>query len=85
MRLFGLAVILTAVATPLVAAGQPTTQPGACEPTEAMIIKVMPLTYARSGELAHTLSWIAPPRVRIVPHYPPTAWSFPGLQLPLSS
>jgi Bacterial type II/III secretion system short domain len=70
MRLFGLAVILTAVAAPLVAAGLPTTQPGACEPTEAMIIKVMPLTYARAGELAYTLSWIAPARVRIVPYYP---------------
>ena len=70
MRLFGLAVILAGFAAPLVAAGQSTTQPGACEPTEAMIIKVMPLTYARAGELAYTLSWIAPARVRIVPYYP---------------
>jgi len=43
---------------------------GACEPVEATIIKVVPLTYARAGELAYTLSLIAPPRVRIVPYYP---------------
>jgi len=65
-----LRVVLGTLAAPLVAAGQPTTQPGACEPTEAVIIKVMPLTYARAGELSYSLSWIAPPRVRIVPYYP---------------
>ena len=37
---------------------------------EAMTIKVVPLTYARAGELAYTLSWVAPPWVRIVPYYP---------------
>jgi general secretion pathway protein D len=37
---------------------------------ETMIIKVVPLTYALAGELAYTLSWVAPPRVRIVPYYP---------------
>ena len=70
MQLFRLSVILAALVVPLVAAGQTTTPPGAREPTEAMIIKVVPLTYARAGELAHTLSQVAPPRVRIVPYYP---------------
>jgi type II secretory pathway component GspD/PulD (secretin) len=37
---------------------------------EAMTVKVVPLTYARAGELAYTLSWVAPPGVRIVPYYP---------------
>src|SRR5215470_10451615 len=34
-------------------------------------IEVVPLNYARADEVAYTLSWIAPPGVRIVP-YPPT-------------
>ncbi len=71
MHLFRLAAILAALATPLVAvAGQPTTPSEAREPVEALIIKVVPLTYARAGELAYTLSLVAPPRVRIVPYYP---------------
>jgi type II secretory pathway component GspD/PulD (secretin) len=70
MHLFRLAVILAALAAPVVVAGQPTPPSGAHEPVEAMIIKVVPLTYARAGELAYTLSLIAPPRVRIVPYYP---------------
>jgi general secretion pathway protein D len=37
---------------------------------EAFTIKVIPLDYARAGELAYTLSWIAPPSVRVVPYYP---------------
>jgi type II secretory pathway component GspD/PulD (secretin) len=37
---------------------------------EAFTIKVVPLTYARAGEVAYTLSWVAPPSVRIVPYYP---------------
>jgi general secretion pathway protein D len=37
---------------------------------EAFIIKVIPLTYARAGEVAYALSWVAPPSVRIVPYYP---------------
>ena len=37
---------------------------------EAMTVKVVPLTYARADELACTLSWVAPPWVRIVPYYP---------------
>jgi type II secretory pathway component GspD/PulD (secretin) len=37
---------------------------------EAMTVKVVPLTYARAGEVAYTLSWVAPPWVRIVPYYP---------------
>ena len=36
----------------------------------AVTVKVVPLTYAQAGELAYTLSWVAPPWVRIVPHYP---------------
>jgi type II secretory pathway component GspD/PulD (secretin) len=70
MHLFRLAIILAALAAPVFVAGQPTTPSGACEPVEAMIIKVVPLTYARAGELAHTLSLVAPPRVRIVPYSP---------------
>ena len=69
MHPFRLAVILAALAAPVVVAGQPTTPSGARE-GEAMIIKVVPLTYARAGELAYTLSLVAPPRVRIVPYYP---------------
>jgi general secretion pathway protein D len=37
---------------------------------EAMTVKVVPLTYARAGEVAYTLSWITPPGVRVVPYYP---------------
>ena len=37
---------------------------------EAFTIKVVPLKYARAGEMAYTLSWVAPPSVRIAPHYP---------------
>ena len=37
---------------------------------EAMTIKVVPLTYARAGEVAYALSWVAPPSIRIVPYYP---------------
>ena len=69
MRLFGLAVILATFAMPLVAEAQPTPPPGPCEPVEAVIIEVVPLTYARAGELAYALSLVAVPRVRIVPHY----------------
>jgi hypothetical protein len=37
---------------------------------EGFTIKVVPLTYAHVGELAYTLSRIAPPSIRIAPHYP---------------
>jgi general secretion pathway protein D len=37
---------------------------------EAITVKVVPLTYARAGEVAYTLSWITPPGVRVVPYYP---------------
>lgn len=37
---------------------------------EAMTVKVVRLNYAWADELAYTLSWVAPPWVRIVPHYP---------------
>ena len=70
MRLTGLAVILTALAMPLAAvAQQPTPPAGLCEPVDAMIIEVIPLTYAYAGELAYTLSLVGLPRVRIVPYY----------------
>src|SRR6266849_5328724 len=36
----------------------------------ATIIEVVPLKYARADEVADTLSWLAPPGVRIVPYYP---------------
>jgi type II secretory pathway component GspD/PulD (secretin) len=35
-----------------------------------MIIKVVPLAYARAGELAYTLSQVAQPPLRLVPYYP---------------
>lgn len=70
MHLFGLAVILTGFAMPLVAEAESTPLPVAREPVEATIIEVVPLTYARAGELAYTLSLIALPRVRIVPYNP---------------
>jgi len=70
MHLFRLAVILMAFAMPLVAgAQQPTPPEGPCEPVDAMITEVIPLTYAHAGELAHTLSLLGLPRVRIVPYY----------------
>ena len=37
---------------------------------EAVTVRVIPLTYAQADELAYTLSWVAPPWVRIVPYYP---------------
>jgi general secretion pathway protein D len=37
---------------------------------EAFTVRVVPLNYARAGELAYTLSRVAPPSVRIVPYYP---------------
>jgi type II secretory pathway component GspD/PulD (secretin) len=70
MRFVGLILILTVLADPLFAAAQPATPSGASEPREALIIRVVPLTYARAGELAYTLALVAPPRVRIVPYYP---------------
>ena len=70
MRLFRLAVILAALTVPVVGAGQPATPSGAREPVGATIIKVVPLTYARAGELAYILSLVAAPRVRVVPYYP---------------
>jgi hypothetical protein len=33
-------------------------------------VRVVPLTYAKAGEVALTLSWVVPPGVRIVPFYP---------------
>lgn len=35
------------------------------------VVRVVPLTYANAGEVAWTLSRVAPPGVRVVP-YPPT-------------
>jgi type II secretory pathway component GspD/PulD (secretin) len=37
----------------------------------AFTVRVVPLTYAQADEVASTLSWIAPPSVRVVSH-PPT-------------
>lgn len=36
---------------------------------EAVTIKVVTLEYALAGEVAHTLRWVAPPGVRIVPYH----------------
>lgn len=33
------------------------------------VVRVVRLTYADAGDVAVTLSWVAPPGVRIVPHY----------------
>lgn len=71
MHMLRLAIVIGALAAPLVAAGQSTAPSEACEPMGTMIIKVVPLSYARASELAHTLSLVTPPRVRVVP-YPPT-------------
>jgi hypothetical protein len=69
MRLIGVAIVLTVFAITL-AEAQPTRPAGACEPVEPVIIKVVPLAYARARDLADTLALVAPPRVRIVPYYP---------------
>ena len=37
---------------------------------EATVIEVVPLQYAKAEEVADTLTWIAPPGVRIVPYFP---------------
>jgi len=37
---------------------------------EAFTVKVVRLNYARAGEMADSLSWVAPPSVQIVPYYP---------------
>jgi type II secretory pathway component GspD/PulD (secretin) len=34
------------------------------------VVRVVPLTYADAGEVASTLSWVAPPGVRVVPFFP---------------
>jgi type II secretory pathway component GspD/PulD (secretin) len=71
VHLMGLAIILIEVAAPLdVAHAQPTILSAVQEPGDAMVIEVVPLTYSRAGELAYTLSLVAPTRVRIVPYYP---------------
>ena len=36
----------------------------------ATTVEVVPLNYARAEEVADTLSWIAPPGVRVVPYAP---------------
>jgi type II secretory pathway component GspD/PulD (secretin) len=59
------------MATPIaVAAAQPTTLSADRDSVDAVVIKVVPLTYARVHELAYTLSLVAPDRIRIVPYYP---------------
>jgi general secretion pathway protein D len=35
-----------------------------------IVVRVVPLNYARADEVAFTLSWVAPPGVRIVPYHP---------------
>lgn len=69
MHAIGVALILTALASSDVVAPS-TTRSVDCEPVDAMVIKVIPLTYARADELAYTLSLVAPGPVRIVPYYP---------------
>jgi general secretion pathway protein D len=62
LAMHGYALVRRAEATWIVPA-----QPAAAE---GFTIRVLPLTYAHAGELAYTLSRIAPPSIRIVPHYP---------------
>jgi hypothetical protein len=70
MHPFLLAIILAAPVTPLaVVEAQSTSPPAVREPAEATTIRVVPLTYARAGELAHTLSLVFP-HVRVVPYHP---------------
>jgi type II secretory pathway component GspD/PulD (secretin) len=38
--------------------------------TRDFVIQVIPLTYADAGEVASTLSWVAPPGVRVAPYLP---------------
>jgi Bacterial type II/III secretion system short domain len=67
MHPFLFAVILAA---PLaIAEAQPASPPAEPEPVEATTIRVVPLTYARAGELAHTLSLIFP-HLRVIPYRP---------------
>jgi type II secretory pathway component GspD/PulD (secretin) len=63
------AIALVVLAAPLVAFGQ-TSPPEAREAARPVVIKVVPLSYARAGELAYTLSLVASPRVRVVPYLP---------------
>lgn len=65
MRRFSLLIVLCGLTLCALSA------PAAMEAPESFTIKVVPLSYARASELAYTLSWIAPPGVRIVA-YPPT-------------
>jgi type II secretory pathway component GspD/PulD (secretin) len=39
------------------------------ETAESVVMQVVPLTYASADEVAFTLSWMAPPGVRIAPHH----------------
>jgi Bacterial type II/III secretion system short domain len=68
--MFRLAVLLFALASLLIAAGESTASTEPCEPEPAIIIKVVPLSYAHAGELAYTLALVAPSCVRIAPYYP---------------
>ena len=70
MRLFGLAVILTAFAARLSLRASRPLRHVSANRRRAMIIKVVPLAYARAGEVAFTLSLVAQPPLRIVPYYP---------------
>ena len=38
--------------------------------SETFTVKVVRLNYALAGDVAYTLSWVAPPSVQIVPYYP---------------
>jgi type II secretory pathway component GspD/PulD (secretin) len=52
---------------------------------EAFTVKVVRLNYAWAGELAYTLSWVKPPSVRIVPHYPTNTLIISGIRRRLRS
>ena len=35
-----------------------------------LVVRVIPLSYADAGDVASTLSWVAPPGVRVAPYFP---------------
>ena len=80
MRLIGLAAVLATLSIPVGAEAQTTPPSRPCEPVEAVTIDVVPLTYARAGELACTLSLVAAPSVRLVPYNPTHILIISGLR-----
>jgi type II secretory pathway component GspD/PulD (secretin) len=68
--LLGLAIGLTALVSPIVAASQPTAPPDSRDKAGARVIRVVPLSLARAEELAYTLSLLGLPRVLVIAYRP---------------